>query len=340
MTRMHAREEWPASTSARRTSAIALCAVLILTMGALGCRPGATAMPTGLERPTRSSGQQSSGKSAATERHFVLRRALYHVAALSHRIGARPEGGAGERRAADYIAGRLAAYGYKPQTQRVRLPRGKVSRNVVATKEGRTADVMVLGAHYDSVRGSPGANDNAASVSTVIEIARVLQYYETAPTLKFVFFGAEEELDEDPDTGLYGSAAFVETLSPQEKARMAGAILPDMVTHGTDFRVRSMSGRSRLLWTALLSYAKSHRVRLRFLKASRDGDADYESFESAGIPAVWLEREDDPNWHTRFDNYRNVEPSRVSTTGALLEGFLVSLTAEQTARLRTANRNR
>ena len=93
--------------------------------------------------------------------------------------------------------------------------------NLYADRPGSepSTGAILLGAHYDSVERSPGADDNATSVAIVLEAARVLSA-ATPRTLKLVFFDLEE-------IGLLGSQAFIEDPSQQEN--LQGAIILDMV---------------------------------------------------------------------------------------------------------------
>jgi hypothetical protein len=73
--------------------------------------------------------------------------------------------------------------------------RGITVRNVEAVIPGRERDagVVVVGAHYDSVRGSPGANDNASGVAALLEIGRALRGREFRREIRLVAFVNEEE---------------------------------------------------------------------------------------------------------------------------------------------------
>jgi Zn-dependent M28 family amino/carboxypeptidase len=51
---------------------------------------------------------------------------------------------------------------------------------------------IIVGAHYDSVQGSPGANDNASGVAAVLELARLFRGFTPRKTIRFVFFVNEE----------------------------------------------------------------------------------------------------------------------------------------------------
>ena len=67
-------------------------------------------------------------------------------------------------------------------------------RNIDATQPGTTRadEIVVVGAHYDSVRGAPGANDNATGVAAVLEVARILKDEKLPRTIRYVAFVNEE----------------------------------------------------------------------------------------------------------------------------------------------------
>lgn len=71
---------------------------------------------------------------------------------------------------------------------------GKQSRNILGFKEGRdpSQGIFVLGAHYDTVEGSPGADDNASAVAALLETARCLENSQLNKSLLFVGFTLEE----------------------------------------------------------------------------------------------------------------------------------------------------
>lgn len=56
----------------------------------------------------------------------------------------------------------------------------------------QAGEIIVIGAHYDSVEGSPGANDNGSGVAALLEIARVLAGSRPQRTIRLVFFANEE----------------------------------------------------------------------------------------------------------------------------------------------------
>jgi len=75
--------------------------------------------------------------------------------------------------------------------------------NVVGVLPGviRPREIYIVGAHYDTIAGSPGACDNAASVATVLEAARALSQFVFEATIVFIAFDREEQ-------GMIGSEAY------------------------------------------------------------------------------------------------------------------------------------
>lgn len=114
-------------------------------------------------------------KRAAVKR-IELRRDVEHLA--FERNERRPRAYA---RAAELIERALS--GYAP------LRHGK---NIVAELRGASDDVVIVGAHYDSVEGSPGADDNASGVAAMLALARAFAHAKPARTLRFVAFANEE----------------------------------------------------------------------------------------------------------------------------------------------------
>ena len=91
--------------------------------------------------------------------------------------------------AARHIESSLAPAGYRVERQRF-----SSGENLVVEIRGRTKpdEIVILGAHYDSVDGSPGADDNASGVAAVLAIARRFSKETPARTVRFVLFANEE----------------------------------------------------------------------------------------------------------------------------------------------------
>src|SRR5438270_10014648 len=69
---------------------------------------------------------------------------------------------------------------------------GQACHNVEAEISGSRPEIIVIGAHYDSVFGSPGANDNGTGVAATIALARRFAGTRPKHTLRFVAFVNEE----------------------------------------------------------------------------------------------------------------------------------------------------
>ena len=95
--------------------------------------------------------------------------------------------------AADYIESVWRAQGYRIEAQHYAVD-GVACANLEVTKEGRSRanEILLLGAHYDTVRGCPGANDNGSGVAALLEIARLFVDILPTMTVRFVAFVNEE----------------------------------------------------------------------------------------------------------------------------------------------------
>ncbi|MGH8632710.1 MAG: M28 family peptidase [Burkholderiales bacterium] len=95
--------------------------------------------------------------------------------------------------AADFLRQTFAAMGYEVREQAFRVA-GEEVRNLEVELRGhaKPEEIVVIGAHYDSVYGSPGANDNASGVAALVALARAARGKEFARTVRFVAFVNEE----------------------------------------------------------------------------------------------------------------------------------------------------
>ncbi|WP_223754328.1 M28 family peptidase [Myxococcus sp. RHSTA-1-4] len=94
-------------------------------------------------------------------------------------------------RAADYIAGQLERAGGHVESQPFRVA-GRDYRNVIARFGPEGGARLVVGAHYDSAEGTPGADDNASGVAGLLELARVLGREPPPLRVDLVAFTLEE----------------------------------------------------------------------------------------------------------------------------------------------------
>jgi Zn-dependent M28 family amino/carboxypeptidase len=95
--------------------------------------------------------------------------------------------------AAGYIAHQFQSLGLTVSREEVHFE-GTISHNIFGLKEGMdaSAGTFILGAHYDSVQGTPGADDNASAVAALLEVARCLEDVSAKGSILFTAFTLEE----------------------------------------------------------------------------------------------------------------------------------------------------
>jgi hypothetical protein len=92
-----------------------------------------------------------------------------------------------------YIVSCLKTFGYIPTLQNYDYE-GKTFSNIIVSIPGvqYPDEAVIVGAHYDSVYGTPGADDNASAVAVLLEMCRALKSVSPGRTLKLIFFFLEE----------------------------------------------------------------------------------------------------------------------------------------------------
>ena len=132
------------------------------------------------------------------------------------------------QRAESLVADSLNEAGLAVERQPFSL-RGEQHANVVGTLPGTDPALpwLLVGAHFDSVSTTPGADDNASGVAVLLEVARHSSHLDRRRTIQFVGFNLEEPQDR---VGTYrvGSARFAER-ARRERTRYQGALVLEMV---------------------------------------------------------------------------------------------------------------
>lgn len=116
------------------------------------------------------------------------------VTVLSHEIGIRTYRDTDRLgKAAEYISEQFASMGYQASRQSF-LYQGNTYDNLIAELRGLASPekVLIIGAHYDTVRTTPGADDNASGVAGLLGLARALSGIGLSKTVRFVAFALEE----------------------------------------------------------------------------------------------------------------------------------------------------
>lgn len=194
---------------------------------ALGCRADTEVGRRGSERPPDATAVDPPDATAddpgdATSKPPPARiDALRgHVEVLAEDIGGRGLDRPGTmERAADYIRGQWTAQGYPEvvsQTFMAPDPGGELREveNLAVVVPGRSEALVVIGAHYDTCWGNPGADDNASGVAALLELSRgfVDRDQPPAKTVHFVAF-ANEEPPYFKDPAVMGSSVYAQALA-------------------------------------------------------------------------------------------------------------------------------
>jgi peptidase M28-like protein len=115
-----------------------------------------------------------------------------HVQKLAGEIGERNELHYAQLiAAADYIEGSFSSAGLQSRRDSYEM-RGRTYHNIETEIRGLQPQIILIGAHYDSVIGSPGANDNGSGVAALLALARHFAGKPSNHTLRFVAFVNEE----------------------------------------------------------------------------------------------------------------------------------------------------
>jgi hypothetical protein len=202
---------------------------------------------------------------------------------------------------------------------------GKSYKNIVADKKGKTSPdrVFILAAHYDTVPGSPGADDNASAVAVLLEIARNIRSVSLEGTVRLIAFSLEEY-------DFIGSAHYVEGLKKGEE-EIVGMISLEMVgftgpkqnyppyldpkyyPNVGDFIAIVGNERSQKLLKEVCQSFKTHmpELPLESLVVPRNGEgmeevrlSDHSVFWDRGIPALLVTDTSflrNPNYHLPSD---------------------------------------
>ncbi|WP_285681978.1 M28 family peptidase [Actinoplanes sp. NBRC 103695] len=203
--------------------------------------------------------------------------------------------------------------------------RGLTSHNVLAERRTGNGDgpVVMVSAHYDSVVGAPGANDDGSGTVLCLELARVLRTMPANATLRFGLWGAEED-------GTVGSLHYVSQLPQVERDRIVALFHNDMVATtfapATRYWLLSATGEANRATAEVAAAARRLGYASRISPVTQRGFSDHESFQQAGIAAAnfsWRSEESpadlEPQNHTPEDTIAaNISPERLQVSMELI----------------------
>lgn len=225
--------------------------------------------------------------------------------------------------AATYIAGAMEERGLSVNTARFAYtncyfdPPLALSSNIIGVREGATDRIVVISAHYDTaIPETPGADDNAAGVATMLEVARLLNDTPLNQTVYFIAFGGEE-------TGLDGSRRWLSD-NPDLHDRIAVAINLDCIASG-DRLLAAALPQHRWVLDALPPSGCLGETPARLLDAAR---GDEHAFRAAGIPTIRLyERDSHAIIHTADDRPERLNYTLAAECAEIVAGTVVGLDA-------------
>ncbi len=256
----------------------------------------------------------------------------YRVARDLARAGPRPAGSAAERRAHARVEARFRGAGLRIGHDRFRVPGRGRSRNVVGIHDTPARCLVVLVAHTDSVPPSPGAEDNASGVGTLVALAGRLDAVEPTCDVWLIATGAEER----PYTGAadhLGALAAVPRVR-RRRADLRFVLSLDEVGRGRRFHLRSPVARPRA--SVERAVIRAGRGAVRWVRDTGTGNSDHREFALAGLPAAKLGVPDNPCRHIRCDRPGRLQAGTFPRIRAVVERLLSQrpASAEGSGRLR------
>jgi aminopeptidase S len=203
--------------------------------------------------------------------------------------GVRASGTPGYDASVAYVAQRMEAAGYDVTIQEFPFYSGFTSNVLAESPDGDPNNVVMVGAHLDSVPNGPGIQDNGSGSSAILEVAEQMAKVKPRNKLRFAWWGAEE-------SGLLGSSYYVNTLTPDEQNQIRLYLNFDMIGSpnfvrfvydgdGSSFGVCGPSGSDAI--EAFFGGFYAGRG-LAFEPIPFDGTSAYQAFLDAGIPAGGL----------------------------------------------------
>ncbi|KAH0428804.1 hypothetical protein CcaCcLH18_08791 [Colletotrichum camelliae] len=213
--------------------------------------------------------------------------------------------------------------------QQTQIVEERITQNVfVETEEGDPHNVVMLGAHLDSVQAGPGINDDGSGTSLLLELFLALTKYRTKNKVRFAWWGAEEN-------GLLGSKYYCANLPPSDVDDLLVYLNFDMVSKGF-FGVADADGSSHGSVAPAGSDVVEHIYeayfagkRLAVTPAVLTNGSDYASFwqilnKPFGFLHTGTAVAQDPCYHQACDTIENPDPE-VITVNARAAAHMVTV---------------
>lgn len=317
-------------------------ALLLLTALVAGCsgEPAADPAPEPTATPTASApppAPEATPDPTPTSTPRVdpddvrVRTAMDTVRHLAGEIGPRPGTTDAYFEAATWVEDRFEDLGWEVRRQRFPTPAGYSwngpvdagpSVNLIATR----GDVrpgqpwLAVGAHLDTVVDSPGAEDNASGVGTLLAVAESVAERRTRLPVVLVAFGSEEPRGTGDAHHHYGSRAYVASLTRAERRGLRGMISLDRVGVGMAVPVGTPADEVDRAMREVLAAAR--RAEVPTLPETEQDSSDHWSFAREGLPGVRLGSTPYAEYHAPEDLPGVVDPEQLARTARVVLEWL------------------
>ncbi|KAL6161598.1 hypothetical protein ACJQWK_08153 [Exserohilum turcicum] len=214
--------------------------------------------------------------------------------------------------------------------QQTQVVEERITQNVFTeTKDGDPENVIMLGAHLDSVQAGAGINDDGSGSTLILEIAKALRKFNVKNKVRFAWWGAEEN-------GLLGSKYYTQNLNATEANNILTYLNFDMVSRGYfgvfdgDGSVYNLTGAPGSAAIEKLFVEHLEGKGINVTAARFTGGSDYQSFMNIGKPVGGLHTgtgvAQDPCYHQACDTIDNPNPETL-TINAKAAAHVLSILA-------------
>ena len=245
------------------------------------------------------------------------------------KLDGRYPGGPGHQVARAYLCEMLERLSFEPlfggDWSQGLMSGGKpMGANLGGIKRGRSGRTLLLGAHYDHFQGVPGADDNAAALSILIEGSRILGEWDGEHSLVLCFF----DLEEPPNflTSTMGSVQFVQR-PPLDLETIDCAMILDLCGHdvplpGCEDAVFVLGAAYSPQLVGALGELKSDTITAYMFANERIGDlSDHHAFRLCGVPFLFFSCGRWEHYHRPTDTFEKLNLDKMQG----LAEYLVNL---------------
>jgi len=260
-----------------------------------------------------------------TEMHKITGESSFQVGGRPYTISTRYTGTQDNNDVAAYFLQRFQQMGYVASYQTFRYNAQNV-QNIIAIKRGTSSNIVVVGAHYDSISqnptaSAPGCIDNGSGAEGVMQMAAAFANYSSSLTIHFILFGVEEQ-------GLIGSEYYVDNLD-NNGYNVVQSLIMDMIGYSNDYFGVRLETRNTNANNELLDLTEenlsTYSPLLSVVNNYFPFGSDHVPFLSAGIPCYLAIERDGTNYDHYHRTTDTVDHLSVDQSMAILRGIAGTL---------------